>query len=363
MSAGLRLTIDLDRLAGNWSRLAALAAPAECAAVVKANAYGIGIEQAVPALAKAGCKTFFVAVPEEGNRVRAVAKDAAIYVLNGFFSDAAGLYREHGLRPVLGNSDELSAWKSWCKSETAALHVDTGMNRLGLSIDQAGAMDEADLRAAGIVLLLSHPACADEPDHPLNAVQLKRFLTLAGRMAGLPCSLANSAGIHHGQAWHFAMVRPGIALYGGASHPDAVSDPVVTADARILQVRTVAKGESVGYGAVQTMQRDSRIAIVSAGYADGYLRAAGSNDNSNGASLAIGGHMAPLAGRISMDLIAADVTDIPDEALENNRWAELFGDTVDINQVAACAGTIAYELLTGLSRRAERIYVGNGVSA
>jgi len=357
MSAGMRLEIDLGRLAGNWQRLAALASPAECAAAVKADAYGIGIEQAVTCLSDAGCRTFFVALPDEGVRVRRILPDAAIYILNGFFSDATGLYREHALRPVLGNAAELSVWQNWHRDEPAALHVDTGMNRLGLAAEDAALLDEAALKACGIDLVMSHLACADEPDHPLNGVQLDRFRALAGRLAGIRSSLANSAGLHHGPDWHFQMVRPGIALYGGASHPDAISDPVVCARARILQVRNVARGESIGYGATLTVGRDSRIAIVSAGYADGYLRAAASGGG-KGACLSIGGHRAPLAGRVSMDLIAADVTDLPDQAVEDNEWAELFGDTIDINEIAACSGTIAYELLTGLSRRAERTYIG-----
>lgn len=360
MPAGLRLTIDLDRLAGNWRRLATLASPAECAAAVKADAYGIGIDQAVPVLAAAGCRSFFVAVPEEGLRVRRAAADADIYVLNGFFADGAELYREYGLRPVLGNPDELAAWHAWHDGELAALHVDTGMNRLGLTMDQASAMNEDHLQACGIGLVMSHPACADDPTHPLNALQLERFQALAAQFPRHACSLANSAGIHHGADWLFDMVRPGIALYGGASHPDAVSQPVVTAEARILQIRTVGEGETIGYGATQTMRRESRIAILSAGYADGYLRAAGTSDDREGAEIAIDGHRAMLAGRISMDLIAADVTDLPDQVLEVADCAELFGDTVDINQVAARAGTIAYELLTGLSRRAERVYLGGG---
>ncbi len=360
MAAGLRLTIDLGKLAGNWRRLAALAATAECAAAVKADAYGIGVDPAVRSLAAAGCRTFFVAVPDEGIAVRQALPDAAIYVLNGFFADAADDYRRHRLWPVLGNPGELSAWKAWRNDETAALHVDTGMNRLGFGIGEADTLDEADLVASGVDLVMSHLACADEPAHPLNALQLQRFSAVSARFPSARRSLANSAGIHHGPAWHFDLVRPGIGLYGGGSHPDALSDPVVTAEARILQVRDAKKGESVGYGATKTLQRDCRIAVLSAGYADGYLRAAGSSDTVSGADVAIGGHVAPLVGRVSMDLIAVDVTDVPDPVLQTAGWAELFGPTIGIDHVAEQAGTIAYEILTGLSRRAERIYIGDG---
>lgn len=358
MSAGLRLNIDLDRLCGNWRRLAAIAGPAECAAAVKADAYGAGLEQAVPALAAAGCKTFFVALPGEGIRVRGAAPEADIYVLNGFFGDCAAHYRDHRLRPVLGNPNEIRRWTAWRKNETAALHVDTGMNRLGLSSAEAEQLGATELAAAGIVHLMSHLACADTPDHPMNLAQLDRFRNHKARFGPLQCSLANSAGIHAGSDCHFDMVRPGIALYGGASHPAATSDPVVTAQSRILQIRHVGKGESIGYGGAQSVERDSRIAILSAGYADGYLRAAGAGDDRTGADVAIAGHRAPIAGRVSMDLIAIDVTDIPEQQTDKAEWAELFGDQIDINQVASRAGTIAYELLTGLSHRAERIYTG-----
>jgi alanine racemase len=361
MSAGLRLKIDLDRLAGNWRRLAALSGPAECAAAVKADAYGIGLQQAVPALSAAGCKTYFVALPDEGVAVREAAPGADIYVLNGFFADCATLYRQYQLRPVLGNPHEVKRWTAWRTAEPAALHVDTGMNRLGLSSSEMAEFDASNLKAAGVVHLMSHLACADMPDHSLNREQSDRFQAHRARFSAIQASLANSAGIHAGSTYHHDMVRPGIALYGGASHPDATSDPVVTAHSRILQIRHAAKGESVGYGAAETLKKDSRIAILSAGYADGYLRAAATSAGTAGAAVAIGDYRAPLVGRISMDLIAVDVTDIPEPAIEQADWAELFGDQVDINHVAAHAGTIAYELLTGLSHRAERIYTGKAL--
>ncbi len=360
MSAGLRLTFDLDKLSGNWQRLAALCPGAECAAAVKANAYGVGIEQAVAALIQAGCKTFFVALPDEGTRVRNAASEADIYVLNGFFADCAEIYREHRLMPVLGNPGEIRRWLAWRSDENAALHVDTGMNRLGLSMEDARRMGDVDLNAVGIQLLMSHLACADMPRHVLNAAQLERFRSITALFDGIPASLANSAGIHLGRNFHFNMARPGIALYGGASHPDAKSDPVVTAEARIVQVRRAEMGETVGYGATAILGRESRIAILAAGYADGYLRAAGVGPTPDGARISIGGHIAPVTGRVSMDLIAADVTDIPEQVLEQAEWAELYGNTIDINDIAANAGTIAYEFLTGLSDRAERIYIGAG---
>lgn len=358
-AAGVRYRIDLAALARNWRRLAVLAAPAECAAVVKADAYGIGIEAAVPALAAAGCRSFFVALPEEGARARAAAPDAAIWVLDGFFEEAADLYREARLRPVLGRRAAVAAWAATGGGAAAALHVDTGMNRLGLEMAAAAALaEEPLLERAAIGLLVSHLACADEPEHPLNAAQLARFRRAAERFPGRRLSLANSAGIHLGPDYRFDLVRPGIALYGGASHPAAQSEPVVTAEARILQVRRAAAGETVGYGAAHRLARDSRIAILGAGYADGYVRAAGGAEGRPERAVAIAGRRCPLLGRVSMDLTAVDVTDLPEDAAAPGGWAELFGPTIPIDAAAAASGTIAYELLTGLSRRAARQFVG-----
>ena len=360
--AGLRLTIDLGALAANWKELARLAVPAECAAVVKADAYGLGIGQAVPALAAAGCRTFFVALPSEGVRARAVAPDAVIYVLGGFFKDAADAYVEARLRPVLNQPEELSAWTKLGGGAAAALHVDTGMNRLGYSVEQASALaGSPDIKNAGVALLMSHLACADEPEHPKNREQLSRFESVRRAFPGLAASLANSAGIFLGPEYGFDLVRPGIALYGAAPAPGRSLRAVVTAEARILQIREARAGETVGYGASQTLRRDSRIAIIAAGYADGYLRSAGSSDGRQGGSVFIGGGRAPLVGRVSMDLMAADVTDIPAEVSAGGR-AELFGPNIPIDEAAGAAGTIAYELLTALSRRAARIYLGSDAS-
>ena len=356
---GLTLTIDLGALGANWRALAADVAPAECAAVVKADAYGIGIDQVVPALRAAGCRTFFVALPDEGRRVRAVSSDVAIYVLNGFFAEAAELYRQSELRPVLNTLDEVELWAWRGGGAASAIQVDTGMNRLGLSLHEALELARRPDRLTAIrpSLLLSHLACADTPQHPLNAEQLALFRELRAQFPKLPASLANSAGIALGSDYHFDLVRPGIAVYGAACAEDRpILSTVVTAEARILQVREAAAGETVGYGAAERLKRDTRIAILSAGYADGYLRAAGSAEGRPGASVGIRGRRAPILGRVSMDLIAVDVTGIV--GVSPGDRAELFGPNVPIDEVAAAAGTIPYELLTGLSRRAERRYVG-----
>lgn len=357
-AAGLVLAIDLGALASNWKELASRAAPAECAAVVKADAYGIGIAQAVPALWAAGCRTFFVALPEEGARVREAAPDATVYVLNGFFPDWAESFRGSALRPVLNSLPAIESWAQHCPGEASAIQVDTGMNRLGLSLHEAReAARRPDLLAkASPRLLMSHLACADEPDNPMNASQLAAFREVRAELPSLPASLANSAGIHLGGDFHFDMVRPGIAVYGAAFSAERPPlAPVVTASARILQVRDAAAGEAVGYGATLHLKEDTRIAILSAGYADGYHRSAGSRDGRAGASVHIRGRRAPVLGRVSMDLTAVDVTGVAG-ASEGDR-VELFGPNLPIDEAAAAAGTIGYEFLTGLSRRAVRVYV------
>jgi alanine racemase len=359
LAAG-RLTIDLAALAANWRALSTRAGTTT-AAVVKGNAYGIGIAEAVPALAAAGCDTFFVALPEEGRRVRAAAPDATIYVLGGLIG-GPDAYVAAGLRPVLNSSAEVAEWRAARMAGAppgAALHVDTGMNRLGLRPDEFRALtadpDIAD--ALGLALVMSHLACADSPGHPLNAAQLGAFREVRALLPGVPASLANSAGIFLGPDYAFDLVRPGIALYGGCAVNGAPNPmrPVVTLDARILQVRDVPPGETVGYGAAETVGRPSRIAVVGVGYADGYLRRAGATDARRGASGFLRGRTVPLVGRVSMDLMAFDVTDVPNAT--RGEWIELFGPHIAIDDVAAAAETIGYELLTGLGRRHARTYV------
>jgi alanine racemase len=356
--AGLLLAIDLGALARNWKRLRDLSSPAECAAVVKADAYGIGIERAVPTLAAAGCRTFFVALPEEGERARAAAPDAAIYVLNGFFAEWAGHFRAFSLRPVLNSTENIETWAGLCPGTPSIIHVDTGMNRLGLSLHEAVGLSRRPdlLAAASPKMLMSHLACADEPGHPLNKTQLTLFREVRGEFPRLPASLANSAGIHLGRDFHLDLVRPGIALYGAAFAQDrAPVETVVTLKARILQIREAAAGETIGYGATRHLLEESRIAILSAGYADGYHRMSGSTDKHSGAHACLRGMRVPILGRVSMDLIAIDVTAVP--GASEGDWVELFGPNMPIDEVAAAAGTVGYEFLTGLSRRAARRYI------
>ena len=361
--AGGILTVDLGALAANWRDLAGRAAPAECAAVVKGDAYGTGLETSAQALWDAGARTFFVALLSEGKRLRAVLPAATIYVLNGLFAGTEETYRESRLRPVLGSLPEIALWTAFCArigdKLPAALHVDTGMNRLGLAPSEAvGLAETREEIGFELGLLMSHLACADEPGHPLTARQLEDFRALAKLFPGVPASLANSAGCLSGLDFHFDLVRPGIALYGGRSRADmAPLRPVVTLELRVSQVRDVHAGETIGYGAAATASEPRRIAILAAGYADGIPRLAGSSDTRAGAEVVIAGRRCPLAGRISMDLMTVDITDLPDDAVRPGDWATLLGEGIGVDDLAAHAQTIGYEVLTSLGRRFHRRWI------
>ncbi len=357
------LTIDLGALQSNFRALWARATPAECAAVVKADAYGCGLEPVVGALSKSGCKTFFVAHLAEAKRVRALAADATVYALSGLPPGSAPAFAEANIRPVIGSLAELAEWDAFCTGQQwrggAALHFDTGMNRLGVSADEAAALAQRTKAADhGITLVMSHFACADVPTHPLNNRQIQLFREIRGMFRGITASLANSPGIFLGTSAHFDMVRPGFALYGGNPTPGSPNPmhPVVELKARIVQVRALARGESVGYGATWSAPRQARIAILSAGYADGYLCAAGGADGHAGAEVLIGGARCRIIGRISMDLIAVDVTALPDNAARRGDWATLIGGELGIDAVAAQSGTIGYEVLSNLGRRYARVW-------
>jgi alanine racemase len=356
-ATGGRVTVDLSALVSNWRAVGRAAPGAEVAGVVKADAYGTGLTAVAGALAAAGCRTFFVALPSEGADLRRVVPDAAIYVLNGYIPGAGALYGRHHLAPVLGDRSEIDAWLADGRPGAApAIHVDTGLNRLGLDIGTARdlAADAVRLAALAPSLLVGHFACADEPGHPMNVIQTERFAAVRAAFPGLRASLANSAGIGLGPSVHHDLVRPGIALYGGNAGPRAPAGlrPVVTVEARVLTVRAVRAGETVGYGASATARRDSRVAVVACGYADGYPRRLAAA----GAHAAIGGRRAPLIGRVSMDLAAIDVTDLPADAVRRGDFVELIGPSVPLWEIAEAAGTIDYEILTGLGRRFERLH-------
>ncbi len=357
------LTINLAAIVKNWRELARRAAPAQCAAVVKADGYGCGIEPVTAALAKAGCATFFVATLAEARQARAVASRAAIYVL-ALLPGTLASFARGDFRPVIGSIEELSEWKAFRAAGwrgTAALHVDTGMNRLGLSTEQVAQLDTSTLaNRAGLDLLVSHFACSEEPSQPLNARQMAAFREVRDLFPGVPGSLANSSGIFLGPDAHHDLVRLGVALYGANPTPGHLNlmSAAVRLEGRVVQVRDVEPGETVGYGATWTARRPTRLAIVALGYADGFLRAASASDAKPGAEAIVAGRPCPLAGRVSMDLLAVDVTDLPEKKARRGDLVALLDDTIGVDDLASHAGTIAYQLLTSLGRRYHRVYKG-----
>ena len=357
------LTIDLDALAENYRTLQLAAPDALVAGVIKANGYGLGLEPVAVALAEAGCTQFFVADLDEGRRLRAVLPEAIIYILDGLFPGTQALFAQHRLRPCLSSLDEAGEWADFCRTQgplPAALHIDTGMNRRGLSAGEAAelARDPAIWEAFDPSLMMSHLACADTPSHGMNRRQLDRFRR---HLEGLPqtaASLCNTAGVFLGPEYHFDVIRAGIGLFGGTPFADRDHPflPVAYLDGRIMQVRDIGPGDPVGYGADYVAPSPRRLAVISVGYGDGYFRALGSSAGKPGGVVAIGGHKAPVVGRVSMDMIAADVTDVPSSAVRRGGVAELLGRHVTVNDLARAAGTIAYEILTNLGDRPVRRY-------
>ncbi len=370
LAAPLRLTIDLAALADNWRDMARRSGAARAAAVVKADAYGLGIEDVGQTLYHAGARDFFVAVPAEGATLRAYAPEARIFVLSGVWPGAEALFFEHDLVPVIASQEQLAFWMAVVAEHgdhPCALQVDTGFNRLGLPLEDALALADDVSRPASLspVLVLSHLACGDDPSAPMNRRQLEAFQRVSAAFEGIESSLSASAGIFLGSDFHFDLTRPGIAIYGGEALNGVANPmrPVATAEARILQIREAKAGQTVSYGATCTLNRDSRLAIVTAGYADGYLRSlSGSGVTVREAGLPaacgfIAGHKVPVVGRVTMDLTIFDVTDVPEDAIAAGDYIELFGANMPIDEVARAAGTIGYELLTGLGLRYERRYI------
>ncbi|BDA84029.1 alanine racemase [Aureimonas sp. SA4125] len=357
-----RVEIDRAALAGNWQRLAAHTPGARTGAAVKADGYGLGAAEVARTLHDAGCRDFFVAWAEEGAVLRETlgGPDTRIMVLQGLDSSAAALCRETRLSPVLSTPDDIAVWReAGAAPAPAFIQLETGMNRLGLGETDARAA--ATLAASGalsVTCVMSHLASADEASEQ-SREQRTVFERVAGLFPGVPRSLANSAGILLGPEFHYDLTRPGIALYGGTCEALEGLRPVATLTAAILQIRMARCGEAAGYGAAAPLARDTRIATVGLGYADGFLRAG------SGAGVAIwpgrsvptaflGGRAVPILGRISMDLILLDITDLPADAVRPGDRAEFYGKNVPIEQVAAAAGTIPYELLTGLGPRVAR---------
>jgi alanine racemase len=364
------LTVDLDAIIANWRKLEKTAVPAECAAVIKADAYGCGAEQVARALSHAGCKTFFVATVDEARVVRAAVPSATIYALNGFLQNTGDAYAKIDCKPVIGDLNELAEWDVFCRRSGwaggAAIHIDTGMNRLGLTVAEAqGIIPRINAGDHGITLVMSHLVSGELVNNPTNARQLTTFREIASLFSNVPASLSNSSGIYLGPQFQFDLVRPGAALYGINPTPEADNpmQPVVDLKARIVQIRNIERGETVGYGGTWTARRPTRLAIVATGYADGYFRAASANDGTRGAEVVIAGKRCPVAGRISMDLTAIDITDLPQNAARRGHMVTLIGEGITVDELAHHFGTIGYEVLTSLGSRYARVYKGGAAGS
>ena len=353
------LTVDLDTIAANYRMLSDKVAPAFCAGVVKADAYGLGLEPVARRLWREGCRVFFVASLEEGISLRDILAEAEIAPLNGLLLSEEPHYREHRLFPTLNDLGQVARWSAYCDSHgdaPAVLHVDTGMSRLGLSVMERTRLLETPDLISGFECryLISHLACADTPDHALNMQQQSAFASVVERVPHVCASLSASSGIFLGADWHFGMVRAGVALYGGAPTEGSSNpmSPVIRLDGLVLQIRDVDSPETVGYGATHKFAGKTRVATVAAGYADGYLRSVDGH-----AAARWGNQTLPLVGRVSMDLITLDATSAT--GLKAGDTVELIGPDYDINALARDAGTIPYEILTSLGRRYSRRYLGD----
>jgi alanine racemase len=361
---GGKLTVDLGALKRNWAALDRVSHGALTGAVVKADGYGLGIEAVSRAFYAAGARFFFAATPDEALAVRATLSDAHVFVLNGLFPGAAGLYARQRLMPILSSIPMLEEWLTYCLQQSeaypAALHFDTGMNRLGFRLNEASIVRRMiDQPGFAPQMVMSHFACADLPAHEKNRTQLALFQSILAQFPSIPASISNSAGLMTGRENHFQMVRPGIALYGGravAGRRNPMS-PVVQLEVPILQVKEARTGESVGYGATQIFSRDTRLATLGIGYADGFFRSLSATNTRFGGKVAFRGRLVPVVGRVSMDLVSVDITDLGADTPVPGEMMEILGPTISIDDQADAAGTIGYEILTSLKGRYEREYV------
>lgn len=359
MTAGAILTIDFEALAANYRLLCRQVAPAQVAGVVKADGYGLGAAHVARTLLDQGCRHLFVALLGEARTLKPeLPQDVPLYVLNGLMPGAEAECAAIGAIPVLNSLDQIARWAALAASRNevlpGVLQVDTGMSRMGLPADEIAALlaDPSLLAGIEVRLVMSHLACADEPADPANAEQVRRFEAICAGFPGVPRSLDNSGGAFLGRG-HLDLVRAGIAMYGGA--PNDGPNPmhaVVALDARIAQLRTIPVGTRVGYGLTHQVLRESRIATIPVGYADGWPRCLG-----NRGSAFVAGMRVPVVGRVSMDSITLDVTDVPAEHLYPGAPVELIGPHQTLDAVAADAGTISYEILTQLGHRYERVHV------
>lgn len=358
--AGSVLTIDLGAIRENYRRLKARLGNTICAGVVKADGYGLGADHVARALMREGCDTFFVAHVGEGVALRAaIGAGPAIYVLNGLPPGAETDAVAAGLTAVVNSAGQLFAWRQAAKaaghSLPAALQVDSGMSRLGMSPREveAVAADPNALEGIDLMLVMSHLACADEPGHPANEAQRTEFDRLRALLPAAPASLANSSGIFLGESYHHQLARPGAALYGINPTPGRENPmvPVIRLQSRVIQTRTVGPGAGIGYGHTATAHGVQRLATISLGYADGWHRCAVSAARFNGVEL-------PFIGRVSMDSIILDISALPEASLTAGDLVDLIDAGRTVDDVAGSYGTIAYEVLTSLGHRFHRIHIG-----
>lgn len=362
------IVVDLAQLGANWRALRDLVAPAECAAVVKADAYGLGAGEVIPALWRAGCRTFFIATIGEARQARALAPEATLYVLDGLLPATAAQLAQVSARPVLSSLPEVREWAEFARQEArrlpCGLHIDSGLNRLGLvTADVAALAEDADLMAhLDTRLVMSHLASADDPDDPKNREQLAAFSAARARLPAAAAALSASDGLMLGSDFHFDLVRPGYALYGGQPSKGRTMPvaPVVTVRARVLQVREVPPGETIGYSATYRTETRRLVATIAAGYADGFARSSSASNAHPGGAVGYKGRLAPVLGRVSMDLITVDVTDCQDLGMARGDWVDLIGPGITLEDAGHRADTIGYEVLTRLGRRFHRIYTGSG---
>jgi len=350
--------VDLGALARNYAKIARAAAPGLVGAVVKADAYGLGVEAVARRLSVAGCGHFFVATPGEGIALRRILEDPEIFVFDGLCGTSREELIAAGLTPVLNSLEEI---RQWGRTGPAAVQIDTGMSRLGLAPADVVALqgDPSAAAAVDVRYVMTHLACADEPGHPLNQKQLAQFNELRSLWPDARTSIGNSAGALLGDGFQSDLARVGIALLGGDPFLDRPSEiePVVTVRARILQIREIGPGETIGYGASFAADAPMQIAVVGLGYADGYLRSLG---NSGVAEVA--GQRVPVVGRVSMDLVTLDVSSLDPGSFSEGDWATMIGGSISLEELAALAGTINYELLTSLGARLKRIYLDGDIN-
>ena len=355
------LEINIDSIIHNYQLINNKVGNTECAAVLKADAYGMGASVVAKALDKVGCSTFFVATIDEGIELRACfsKNENQIAVLSGLLEGSEDIFYSNKLTPVLNDTEQIKKWAIYNKqkkiSAPSIIHIDTGMNRLGLTINELYDIikNPTELKELHVEWIMSHLACGDQPRDIMNEKQLSVFLNAKKEFPNVKASLANSAGVFLGQSYHLDMVRPGIALYGSGSGsiPSKPLKQVIKLYSRILQIRTLSTGASVGYGASYRVSEATRVATVGLGYADGYLRSL-----SNCSWVFFNGLRLPVIGRISMDYITIDITQIASEKIKTGDFIEIIGDKFTLDDLATVANTVPHELLTRLGTRHHRIY-------